>query len=202
MLTKCGHTFCHACFSKWLSHNPVCPTCKTPLKPSKDYTTTLVEEPKVKEVEREKEKPKVPVGFGSIATPELTILDAETIVKIKGMDAAAPLSSKSCFIAKHVKYLRSLSCFQPCYCLRSCADIIYVIGYRIDPTAKIVILSAWTESLSILMRTFDKNSIEYVRLEGGGKKNAAVKKFINDPDISVFLLHSLSQGTYHSLHPP
>jgi hypothetical protein len=35
---------------------------------------------------------------------------------------------------------------------------------------------------------------DFVRLEGGGKKGEVVQRFNNDRDVSVFLLHTLSQG--------
>jgi hypothetical protein len=42
--------------------------------------------------------------------------------------------------------------------------------------------------LQILMTAFARNGIEYVRLESGGKKEAIVRKFIEDPDVAAFFL--------------
>ena len=40
----------------------------------------------------------------------------------------------------------------------------------------------------IIMQAFARNGIEYVRLEGGGKKEAVVTKFIEDPAVAAFFL--------------
>lgn len=45
------------------------------------------------------------------------------------------------------------------------------------------------------MAALRTNSIDYVRLEGAGtKKDGVVGRFNDDPDVAVFLLHTLSQG--------
>ena len=61
-------------------------------------------------------------------------------------------------------------------------------------TYKCLVLLAWNELLAILMQTFIRNRIQYVRLEAGGKKEAIVSKFNDDPDIAAFFLHTKSQS--------
>lgn len=80
----------------------------------------------------------------------------------------------------------SASCsHRPCYSIR-----------RQDPLAKVVIFSAWTESLQILMQAFFRNSIEYVRLEqaGANKREGVVRDFVENPSIAAFFLHTKSQS--------
>lgn len=68
---------------------------------------------------------------------------------------------------------------------------------RRHPDAKIVIFSTWTEALTLLMEALSRNGVRYIRLEGQtgkGKKESVVKRFQEDPDIAVFLLHTQSQA--------
>ncbi|CEQ41752.1 SPOSA6832_03505 [Sporobolomyces salmonicolor] len=182
---ECAHLLCRDCFRLWYARSKNCAMCKTPLAPGswtavkyrrKDDTLQPTDEDK-ELPERDETKfvdsKGVLRGFET-KTPPLAELDQAEIDRIREIETTVPLSSKSDFIVKHVKLLR-----------------------RRDPEAKIVIFSAWQDALQLLMEAFSRNGIQYVRLEGAsgkGKKEGVVKRFINDPDIAAFFLHTKSQS--------
>ncbi|GAA5969948.1 hypothetical protein JCM21900_002450 [Sporobolomyces salmonicolor] len=182
---ECAHLLCRDCFRLWYARSKNCAMCKTPLAPGswtavkyrrKDDTLQPTDEDK-ELPERDETKfvdsKGVLRGFET-KTPPLAELDQAEIDRIREIETTVPLSSKSDFIVKHVKLLR-----------------------RRDPEAKIVIFSAWQDALQLLMEAFSRNGIQYVRLEGAsgkGKKEGVVKRFIDDPDIAAFFLHTKSQS--------
>ncbi|GAA5889557.1 hypothetical protein JCM5296_005984 [Sporobolomyces johnsonii] len=182
---ECAHLLCRNCFRLWYARSKNCAMCKTPLAPG-SWTAVKYRRKDVplQPTDEDQESPEkdetkfvdskgVLRGFET-KTPPLAELDQAELDRIREIETTAPLSSKSDFIVKHVKLLR-----------------------RRDPEAKIVIFSAWQDALQLLMEAFSRNGIQYVRLEGAsgkGKKEGVVKRFINDPDIAAFFLHTKSQS--------
>lgn len=101
----------------------------------------------------------------------LNLIGAAEAAAIERIGTLTPLSSKTDYIVRHVKLLRQR-----------------------DPIAKIVVFSAFTETLAVLMAAFTRNAVGFCRLENSGRKEAVVHKFVNDPSVAVFLLHSRSQS--------
>lgn len=88
------------------------------------------------------------------AAEDLNQISEEELTAIGNVESLNPLSSKSDLIVRHVKLIR-----------------------RNDPTAKIVIFSAWVESLSV--RTFSSSS------------------FFKSTALTNYLLLSDSYGSFH-----
>ncbi|BGP19791.1 hypothetical protein JCM10213_003100 [Rhodosporidiobolus nylandii] len=180
ILTNCAHLTCAACFRRWHSTSRTCALCKAPL-PAGTYQTVKYRArlPPVP-VDEDEEPAAAYIDSNGVShafdlpVPELSRLEDHELDRIREVDTAEPLSSKSDFIAKHVKYIR-----------------------RRDPEAKIVIFSAWQEALTLLMEAFNRNGVKYVRLEGAtgkGKKEGVVARFQEDPDVAAFFLHTRSQS--------
>ncbi|GAA5866067.1 hypothetical protein JCM3774_000014 [Rhodotorula dairenensis] len=180
VLTNCGHLTCAACFRKWHSVSKNCALCKQTLGAG-SYTTVSYRKKATPPPQSEPgaapqkyiDSHGVEHAFAEEA-PLLSEMDESMRDQIAAVETTTPLSSKSDFIVKHVKYIR-----------------------RRDPDAKIVIFSNWQEALSLLMEAFSRNGVRYIRLEGAtgkGKKESVVKRFQDDPDIAVFLLHTKSQA--------
>ncbi|BGP27363.1 proteophosphoglycan 5 [Rhodotorula toruloides] len=181
VLTNCGHLTCAACFRRWHTVSKNCALCKQPLPAGSYQTVSYRAKPAAAP-----EEANAPLGkdqcidsqditqsFDTVA-PKLNEIDESSREKILEIQTALPLSSKSDFVAKHVKYLR-----------------------RRDPDAKVVIFSVWQEALSLLIEAFTRNGIKFVRLEGAvgtGKKEGVVATFQNDPDVAAFFLHTRSQS--------
>ncbi|GAA5843078.1 hypothetical protein JCM11251_002725 [Rhodosporidiobolus azoricus] len=179
VLTSCAHLTCKSCFTRWRTHDSHCMLCKTHL-PAGSFQAVKYG-PKAPAANEAEEKDTNGDSAGSNGVegleeppPALSTLDEKEIDLIRGVATAAPLSSKSNFIAQHIKLLRQR-----------------------DPEAKVVIFSAWQQALDLLMEAFTRNGVKYVRLEGAtgkGKKEAVVKRFSEDPDVACFLLHTRSQS--------
>ncbi|GAA5826106.1 hypothetical protein JCM3770_003829 [Rhodotorula araucariae] len=180
VLTNCGHLTCAKCFRAWSSVKRTCALCKQAL-PAGSYQTVSYRKKGSPDVDAA--APDQPARYldahGVLHDFEeeprkLSELDDVSVEKILEIQTATPLSSKSDFVTKHVKYLR-----------------------RRDPDAKVVIFSAWQEALDLIMEAFKRNGIGFVRLEGAngkGKKEGVVKRFQDDPDIAAFFLHTRSQS--------
>ncbi|KAM0786243.1 hypothetical protein ACM66B_007043 [Microbotryomycetes sp. NB124-2] len=183
-LTTCGHLFCHACFTNWYNRQHTCALCKRNLKQGDwqivKYRHARTDD-KVEGYESQQElKDEYEALDVSILdpAPKLKTISQDELDEIDAVATAAPFSSKSNFIVKHLRHIRSN-----------------------DPTAKIVLFSAWQDSLDILCRAFSSNGIRFVRLEGSSsasgtklRKEESVRQFVENPDVAVFLLHTKSQS--------
>ncbi|KAF9023793.1 hypothetical protein BDZ89DRAFT_1069602 [Hymenopellis radicata] len=58
-----------------------------------------------------------------------------------------------------------------------------------DPGSKSIVFSAWADSLHILERALTDNAIGCLRIDQKAKGAPAAKRFKNEPDIQVLLLH-------------
>ncbi|BGP51473.1 hypothetical protein JCM10450v2_007415 [Rhodotorula kratochvilovae] len=180
VLTNCGHLTCAKCFRAWSSVKRSCALCKQAL-PAGSYQTVSYRKKGSPDADAPaRDQPEHYLDAHGVLHDfeeeprKLSEIDDVSMQKILEIQTAAPLSSKSDFITKHVKYLR-----------------------RRDPDAKIVIFSAWQEALDLIMEAFKRNGIGFVRLEGAngkGKKEGVVKRFQDDPDIAAFFLHTRSQS--------
>ncbi|GAA5899656.1 hypothetical protein JCM6882_001177 [Rhodosporidiobolus microsporus] len=181
VLTSCAHLTCADCFRRWRAHDNKCALCKTQLPAGSFQTVKYGPKAPIAGQEEEEEGPNgrhansngIVDGFEA-PPPPLSSLDPSELDLIRGVETAAPLSSKSNFIAQHIKLLRQR-----------------------DPEAKVVIFSAWQQALDLLMEAFTRNGVKFVRLEGAtgkGKKEGIVKRFQEDPDVAAFFLHTRSQS--------
>ncbi|GAA5838983.1 hypothetical protein JCM9279_002557 [Rhodotorula babjevae] len=187
VLTTCGHLTCQKCFKAWSSIKRSCAMCKQELTPG-SYSTVIYGKTASDQAQPEPnksatgDKPERYVDSHGVthdvafeeATPELSELHDATLDQIAEIQTAAPLSSKSDFITKTVKHLR-----------------------RVDADAKVVIFSAWIDALDLLMESFTRNGLKFVRLEGAngkGKKEGVAKSFQEDQEVAAFFLHTRSQS--------
>ncbi|KAK4049943.1 hypothetical protein OIV83_003767 [Microbotryomycetes sp. JL201] len=178
-LTTCGHLFCHSCFTNWYNRQRTCALCKRNLKQG-DWEVVKYRHARQEDDEEDTSQQMRDGEYDTLDAsildppPRLNTMSEGEFDEIDSVATAAPFSSKSNFIVKHLRYIRSK-----------------------DPTAKIVLFSAWQDSLDILCRAFSSNGIKFVRLEGSGnrlRKEEAVRQFVEDPDVAVFLLHTKSQS--------
>ncbi|KPV71995.1 uncharacterized protein RHOBADRAFT_56135 [Rhodotorula graminis WP1] len=188
VLTACGHITCQKCFKAWTSIKRSCALCKQELTPG-SYSTVIFgktapaqAQPDPVQASTAGDKPERYIDSHGVshdvaieaAAPALSELADEAIDSIAEIQTAAPLSSKADFITKTVKHLR-----------------------RVEPEAKVVIFSAWIDALDLLMESFTRNGLKFVRLEGAngkGKKEGVAKLFQEDASISTFFLHTRSQS--------
>ena len=87
-----------------------------------------------------------------------------------------------------MRLARPLSLFRARLGLERAAHTLFV---RVEPEAKVVIFSAWIDALDLLMESFTRNGLKFVRLEGAngkGKKEGVAKIFQESPDVAAFFL--------------
>ncbi|KAK4051523.1 hypothetical protein OIO90_004737 [Microbotryomycetes sp. JL221] len=188
-LTTCGHLFCASCFQNWYQRQRTCALCKRNLKQG-DWEIVKYRHPRTvgdDDADEVEEKAQLRLEYEALdasvlgRAPKLNTLTKREIAQIESMATAAPYSSKSNFIVKHVRWIRSN-----------------------DPSAKIVVFSAWRESLDILCKALSSNGIEFVRLDhtkqiqktqhSNLNKEQSIRRFVEDPDVVAFLLHTKSQS--------
>ncbi|KDE04385.1 hypothetical protein, variant [Microbotryum lychnidis-dioicae p1A1 Lamole] len=196
VLTTCAHVFCAVCFARWRTRSRQCAICKRDLSSGQwqtvHYRSKVVEQPaakpngehangtvapKKRAIDQVTEDDDAALdtlnkidGFNAIN--DLCSIPHELAQAIEAVDTYQPLSTKSDLLVKHVKYIRNE-----------------------NPNAKVVIFSAWQESLMILMQAFVRNGIEFVSIDSNkGKKEALVKRFVEDPHIAAFFLNTKSQS--------
>ncbi|SCZ87292.1 BZ3500_MvSof-1268-A1-R1_Chr2-2g04758 [Microbotryum saponariae] len=195
VLTTCAHVFCAVCFARWRTRSRQCAVCKRDLSPGQwqtvHYRSKVVEQPAAKPngehangtVAPKKRAIDQVTEDDDAALDTLNKVDSFDAIKdlrsiphelaqaIEAVDTYQPLSTKSDLLVKHVKYIRNE-----------------------NPNAKVVVFSAWQESLMILMQAFVRNGIEFVSIDSNkGKKEALVKRFVEDPHIAAFFLVSCSR---------
>ncbi|KAH8926276.1 hypothetical protein BT69DRAFT_1015580 [Atractiella rhizophila] len=185
VITNCGHLCCLKCFENWRLRSRRCSICQSELPPGSWQEVDFVEKGGLEHVPEKWTK-----GSAFEAPSSLNMVDPALMKSISLFDfSKGPeelqlnpfgrqtqrqvLSSKLDLISKHIRYLRQR-----------------------DPTSKAVVFSCWKESLDLLMSSFNRNGIRFVRLEGttAAQKQAAVTKFAEDDSIAVFVLHTRSQS--------
>lgn len=103
MLTTCGHLFCQACFSAWHHRSHTCAICKRDLRAG-DYQSVKFRRDAVEPADRTEYEHVEHVAFERPV--RLSTIDQDELGKIEEIETAAPLSSKSDLIVKHVKSIR------------------------------------------------------------------------------------------------
>jgi E3 ubiquitin-protein ligase SHPRH len=58
-----------------------------------------------------------------------------------------------------------------------------------DPGAKAIVFSTWVAGLTIIARALSQNEINYISIDSVGRQGNPVRRFEEDPDIQVLLLH-------------
>ncbi|GAA5969844.1 hypothetical protein JCM3765_004593 [Sporobolomyces pararoseus] len=192
VLLACVHLVCRSCFKNWYSRSPTCPLCKAKIQDRSWQNVKYRRKGKKNDSPddrdgREHALGQVKDGKESgnpddaqvlqafeLSTPALAHLAQSEIDEMNSIENAAMLSTKADAVVSLTKLLR-----------------------RRDPEAKIVIFSVWQEALELLMESFNRNGLQFVRLEGSsakGKREGVVKRFQEDPDIAAFFLHTRSQS--------
>ncbi|SCV70192.1 BQ2448_1586 [Microbotryum intermedium] len=195
VLTTCAHVFCAVCFARWRTRSRQCAVCKRDLSPGQwqtvHYRNKVVEQPTAESSGEHRNGTVAPkkraidqitgnaletLSNAFDAVNDLRSIPHELAQAIEAVDTYQPLSTKSDLLVKHVKYIRNENL-----------------------NAKVVIFSAWQESLMILMQAFVRNGIEFVSIDSNkGKKEVLVKRFVEDPHIAAFFLCGLQNTKSHS----
>ncbi|GAA6018689.1 hypothetical protein JCM11491_001262 [Sporobolomyces phaffii] len=186
VLLACVHLVCRSCFKNWYSRSHTCPLCKAPI-PERSWTSVKYRHKAKKNVHDEhgrdedadpvvveKHQEDLDLQEFEGSSPALAELSQSELDEISLVETVAPLSSKADYVVKLVRWIR-----------------------RRNPEDKVVVFSAWQDSIALLMEAFNRNGLVFVRLEGStakGKREAVVKKFAEDPDVAAFFLHTKSQA--------
>lgn len=140
VVTACAHLFCARCFKLWFQKSRECAICKRVLlqgswqsvsfdkKLGKKKGGDVKAEQGTSKSESQLESQSSADLSKSIAVrqPELSQIPRDELNEISEVATSMPLSSKSDLIAKHIKHIRT--------------D---------DPAAKVVVFSAWMDSLEV-----------------------------------------------------
>ncbi|KAJ3309377.1 hypothetical protein HDU76_003646, partial [Blyttiomyces sp. JEL0837] len=182
-MTSCGHVYCQECMRLWILKHFKCALCNTVVS-RKDITaismTTTQQTsenppkaltlPEAGSAGEEVTGKELEQSHGS--TPFIT-LPASQFNRISALKINGSFGTKFDFIIRHIMYIRSL-----------------------EPDAKVLIFSQWSQVLDILSTACDKNFLKYVRIDGqSSRKNDAIRKFREDVTIPIFMLHSKSQSS-------
>ncbi|GAA5992964.1 hypothetical protein JCM5350_003062 [Sporobolomyces pararoseus] len=193
VLLACVHLVCRSCFKNWYSRSPTCPLCKAKIQDRSWQNVKYRRKGKNKGTQDDQDgqeddatgqrqdgkesgnsKDAQNLQAFELSTPTLAHLAQSEIDEMNSVENAAMLSTKADAVVSLTKLLR-----------------------RRDPEAKIVIFSVWQEALELLMESFNRNGLQFVRLEGSsakGKREGVVKRFQEDPDVAAFFLHTRSQS--------
>ncbi|KAF9459395.1 SNF2 family N-terminal domain-containing protein [Collybia nuda] len=164
-ITQCGHVFCEGCMKAWLlrKEGRTCPVCRVPINPDTIQRFTVNqpdEEPAPKTMPNKEPAPK------SRRQIAYSMIDPKLLSEIQSTGSFGDFGTKIQTLVRHVLYLQMA-----------------------DPGGKSIIFSAWADSLHIMERALRDNGIPCLRIDQKSKGESAAKRFKNDPDIPVLLLH-------------
>ncbi|GLB44340.1 putative SNF2 family N-terminal domain [Lyophyllum shimeji] len=166
-ITQCAHVFCEGCMKAWLTRREgkTCPVCRVPINPDtiERFTVTSDQPEAVKEAQRAAHGEPVPRSRRQIS---YNMIDPKLFQEIKSMESFGDYGSKIQTLVRHLLYLKIT-----------------------DPGAKSIVFSAWADSLFIMERALKANGIRCLRIDQKSKGESAAKRFNNDPEILVLLLH-------------
>ncbi|KAF8055235.1 SNF2 family N-terminal domain-containing protein [Lyophyllum atratum] len=166
-ITQCAHVFCEGCMKAWLlrREGKTCPVCRVPIDPDtiERFTVTPDQPEAVKEAQKAVQGEPAPRSRRQIA---YNMIDTKLFQDINSMESFGDYGSKIQTLVRHLLYLKIT-----------------------DPGAKSIVFSAWADSLHIMERALKTNGIRCLRIDQKSKGESAAKRFKNDPEILVLLLH-------------
>lgn len=171
-IVSCGHSFCTPCIEKWHRISAECPLCKMVSRP----------------------QDVVRVGGRT--------KDAENSVRVGGRTKG----DENSFRFRPFDTQNALESHSHTDSVHDSTPILRSYGVKIDailkhvkyihmkePGVKMLIFSQWQSVLDILKYGLRENGIKSVELSGADKKRAK-RIFVENDDVSVFILHSRSQS--------
>ncbi|KAJ6625017.1 SNF2 family N-terminal domain-containing protein [Mycena sp. CBHHK59/15] len=161
-ITQCAHVFCEDCMKAWVhkKQGRTCPVCRVPVDPD-SLERFAVAEPVEAPIEVNHEP--VPKSRREIS---YNMIDPQVFREIQTMPSFGDYGNKIQTLVRHLLYLRTS-----------------------DVGAKSIVFSAWADSLFIVERALRENGISCLRIDQNRKGEPAVKRFKDDDDILVLLLH-------------
>ncbi|KAF8060148.1 SNF2 family N-terminal domain-containing protein [Lyophyllum atratum] len=167
-ITQCAHVFCEGCMKAWLlrREGKTCPVCRVPIDPDtiERFTVTPDQPEAVKEAQKAVQGEPAPRSRRRQIA--YNMIDPKLFQDINSMESFGDYGSKIQTLVRHLLYLKIT-----------------------DPGAKSIVFSAWADSLHIMERALKSNGIRCLRIDQKSKGESAAKRFKNDPEILVLLLH-------------
>ncbi|KAI9472048.1 MAG: SNF2 family N-terminal domain-containing protein [Benjaminiella poitrasii] len=167
MITYCGHTCCSDCGLIWFRQNRRCHTCNSRVEKNQWYTISY----KVMDMRRKG-------GSNNNGSSSSNDEDADhglklLISQINQQQITKGGGEKIDSIIRHIKHI------------------------KMNNNGKCVVFSQWAKALDMLKESFDNNDIQYTTVQGGSvtTRQKSVRRFQEDPNVSVILLHARSQSS-------
>jgi len=163
-MTSCAHMFCQACLTEWMKRRPegkCCPMCRSPIS-----TGTLHQIVVSHSIEATSEETTmISKHVSNVHVPYLQV-EGSIMSSISATLAVGDYGSKIQTLMKHILFI-----------LES------------DPKAKLIVFSAWLDSLHIISHALTSNGVQHLRIDTSGSRLNPVHHFNNDDSVSVLLLH-------------
>ncbi|KAF8196665.1 SNF2 family N-terminal domain-containing protein [Mycena galopus ATCC 62051] len=162
-ITHCAHVFCEECMKAWVAKKQgnTCPVCRVAIDPQKLERFIVADQPAPPKPQGEPEP--VPKSRRKI---NYNMIDPKIFGEIQAIPSFGDYGNKIQTLVRHLSYIRES-----------------------DPGAKIIVFSAWADSLFIVERALQENGILCLRIDQKSKGIPAVKQFASSEDINVLLLH-------------
>ncbi|KAI9335519.1 SNF2 family N-terminal domain-containing protein, partial [Obelidium mucronatum] len=170
-VTECGHFYCDYCMQQWIPKHRKCAMCKNPIH---DIQTQMAK------VENTKQKADDDTHLQKQDTSCVYLqqtMEVATQARISSLklDSRDSFGTKTDFILRHLLHIITT-----------------------EPTAKCLLFSQWDQVLNIVAMGCVKNGIGFVKMSDAGrgkKKTDPVQKFLQDPDMKLFMLNAKSQSS-------
>ncbi|KAJ3207758.1 hypothetical protein HDU67_007260 [Dinochytrium kinnereticum] len=183
-VTFCGHLYCSECTRFWVLKHSKCAVCNQPVKKNQVVSVSF----------RHFEDPATNSGGKKLGT-DVTAAHVSTTEKTVTSTSGTPIVAPPDFQPDLLKTLQQIPT-KGSFGTKIDTLLKHLLYLRADdPTCKALIFSQWDQVLNILSAALQFNSIAFVRMEGGKKSKEAVRRFKEDPDIQVFMLHAKSQSS-------
>ncbi|KDQ50603.1 hypothetical protein JAAARDRAFT_580714 [Jaapia argillacea MUCL 33604] len=167
-ITQCAHVFCEGCMKAWLARKEgkACPVCRVIINTDQLQRFSIADPSQDKKPEL---PPKIVDGEPiprSSRQIQYNTVPSTLLETIEQMESHGSYGSKIQSLIRHLLYLQAT-----------------------DPGAKSIIFSAWADSLHIVEHALISNGISCLRIDSTKGKQNAAKRFRNEADILVLLLH-------------
>ncbi|TFK67239.1 hypothetical protein BDN72DRAFT_843332 [Pluteus cervinus] len=161
-ITQCAHVFCEDCMKAWFQRKEgkTCPVCRVGINPDAVQRFTVDDSRAPAEIVNGEVMPK------SRRHIDYNKIDPELLKTIQQVESFGDYGSKIQTIVRHILHLKFT-----------------------DPGTKSIVFSAWADSLHIVEAALHDNGVACLRIDQKSKGEVAAKRFKNDPDIHVLLLH-------------
>ncbi|PVF98205.1 hypothetical protein CPB86DRAFT_825898 [Serendipita vermifera] len=165
VILGCIHHFCEECIMLWMAKgtNKFCPVCRAPIDKSAiqriHFGNHVAPDPLTEKDGLQKRREEALANYN--------VMPEDIRGEILDIDVVSENhGTKIMFLVKHLLWLRAK-----------------------DPGSKAIVFSTWVAGLSIIANALSQNEIEYISIDSVGRKGNSVRKFEEDPDIQVLLLH-------------